>query len=137
MMTMFGRSADCTGAARRNEHAATRDQRMVGSGVARGRYAFVLWPGPVAVNSLERVQRLRPRGVPQGTSQDPNPDDPMSNSPSGEGRPPLDVRDARATSVFVHQIDPGRVERFLQWQRGLAAVMAGFAGYRATDIYPP
>jgi antibiotic biosynthesis monooxygenase (ABM) superfamily enzyme len=34
-------------------------------------------------------------------------------------------------------VPPGVADWFLGWQRGVTAAAEGFAGYRATDLYPP
>jgi antibiotic biosynthesis monooxygenase (ABM) superfamily enzyme len=34
-------------------------------------------------------------------------------------------------------VPPDAVEWFMDWQRGITAAAESFAGYRATDIYPP
>lgn len=49
----------------------------------------------------------------------------------------MEVRVSRASSVIVHRVPPEGVERFLDWQRAVAAETARFPGYQATDIYPP
>lgn len=51
--------------------------------------------------------------------------------------PVLQVRGARASTVIVHRVPLDRVERFLEIQRGIGESMGSFAGYQATDVYPP
>jgi uncharacterized protein len=60
------------------------------------------------------------------------------NSPSvNVPRMPLEIRGARVSSVIVQRVPVDRVEQFLEWQRGVARAVQDFAGYQATDIYPP
>jgi antibiotic biosynthesis monooxygenase (ABM) superfamily enzyme len=61
----------------------------------------------------------------------------MNPSSAGEGRPLLEIRSARASSVIVQRIPPDAAEAFLEWQRGITAAAAGFPGYQTTEIYPP
>jgi antibiotic biosynthesis monooxygenase (ABM) superfamily enzyme len=42
-----------------------------------------------------------------------------------------------ASSVIVHRPPPDRVEQFLELQRGITEAAKAFAGYQATDVYPP
>jgi antibiotic biosynthesis monooxygenase (ABM) superfamily enzyme len=49
----------------------------------------------------------------------------------------VEVRVSRASAVIVQRVPAAAAERFLEWQRGVTAVAEGFAGYRATDVYPP
>jgi antibiotic biosynthesis monooxygenase (ABM) superfamily enzyme len=49
----------------------------------------------------------------------------------------VEVHACRTSAVIVQRVPPAAVERFLEWQRGVTAGAEGFAGYRATDIYPP
>jgi antibiotic biosynthesis monooxygenase (ABM) superfamily enzyme len=49
----------------------------------------------------------------------------------------LEVRVAHASAVIVQHVPHASKERFLEWQRGIAHVAEGFAGYAGTDIYPP
>jgi uncharacterized protein len=51
--------------------------------------------------------------------------------------PLLEVRGARASSVIVHHVPTDRIERFLEWQRGITQAAEAFPGYQATDVYPP
>jgi antibiotic biosynthesis monooxygenase (ABM) superfamily enzyme len=60
------------------------------------------------------------------------------NPPSAdEGRPPLEIRGPRASSVIVQRIPPDAAAVFLEWQRGITAAAAPFPGYQTTEIYPP
>jgi uncharacterized protein len=52
-------------------------------------------------------------------------------------RPFLEVRGARASTVIVPRGPPDRAARFMEWQRGITRVAEAFAGYQATDEYPP
>lgn len=61
----------------------------------------------------------------------------MNPSPADAGRPLLEVRGARSSSVIVQRIPAGAAEVFLEWQRGITAAAAEFPGYQATEIYPP
>jgi antibiotic biosynthesis monooxygenase (ABM) superfamily enzyme len=56
---------------------------------------------------------------------------------SDAGRPLLENRGSRASSVIVHHIPMRSVERFLEWQRGITQAVEEFSGYQATDMYPP
>lgn len=49
----------------------------------------------------------------------------------------MEVRVSRASSVIVHRVPPGSLERFQEWQRGISTASAEFPGYEATDIYAP
>ncbi len=60
--------------------------------------------------------------------------DPMSPATSG---PELKVRGARSSSVIVHRVAAGRAQAFLEWQDGITAAVKSFAGYQATEVYPP
>lgn len=44
---------------------------------------------------------------------------------------------ARASAAIVQRVPKAAVEEFMQWQRGVTAVMEDFAGYEGTDVYPP
>src|SRR5689334_10645866 len=39
--------------------------------------------------------------------------------------------------VVVERVRPADVDWFMDWERGVTAAVEGFAGYRATDVYPP
>jgi antibiotic biosynthesis monooxygenase (ABM) superfamily enzyme len=47
------------------------------------------------------------------------------------------MRVSKATAVIVHRIPAGKVDWFLDWQRGVAAAVEAFPGYRGTEVYPP
>jgi antibiotic biosynthesis monooxygenase (ABM) superfamily enzyme len=47
------------------------------------------------------------------------------------------VRVSRASAVIVQRVPPAGADWFMEWQRGTTAAAEGFAGYRATDVYPP
>jgi antibiotic biosynthesis monooxygenase (ABM) superfamily enzyme len=49
----------------------------------------------------------------------------------------VEVRVSRASAVIVQHVPAAAVDRFLEWQRSVARVAEGFAGYRGADIYPP
>ncbi len=49
----------------------------------------------------------------------------------------MEVHVSRASAVVVQRVPAGDAEWFMEWQRGVTAAAEGFAGYRATDIYPP
>jgi antibiotic biosynthesis monooxygenase (ABM) superfamily enzyme len=59
---------------------------------------------------------------------------PSSQEP---GRPPLEIRGARASSVIVQRIPAHAADAFLQWQRGISAEAAKFPGYQTTEVFPP
>jgi len=60
------------------------------------------------------------------------------NPPSGDATDSLlEVRRARASTVIVHRVPPDQVGRFLELQRGITEAAKAFAGYQATDVYPP
>jgi antibiotic biosynthesis monooxygenase (ABM) superfamily enzyme len=61
----------------------------------------------------------------------------MNPLPSDAGRPPLEVRGVRASSVIVQRIPPEKAEVFMQWQRGISAAAAEAPGYQTTEVYPP
>jgi uncharacterized protein len=49
----------------------------------------------------------------------------------------LEVHRSRASAVVVQRVPADAADWFMDWQRGVTAAAEGFAGYRATDIYPP
>jgi hypothetical protein len=49
----------------------------------------------------------------------------------------VDVCVSRASAVVVQRIPPAAADWFLDWQRSVTAAAEGFAGYRATEVYPP
>lgn len=49
----------------------------------------------------------------------------------------LEIQQADASSVIVHQVPEGLTESFLQWQRGITATAQQFPGYARTEVYPP
>jgi antibiotic biosynthesis monooxygenase (ABM) superfamily enzyme len=49
----------------------------------------------------------------------------------------MQVRGPQSSSVIVHRVAPGSDEVFLEWQRGVTRAAEGFAGYQATEVYPP
>lgn len=60
------------------------------------------------------------------------------NTPSPDaGRPLLQVHGDRTSSVIVHRVPANFVDRFLQWQQGITRAAEAFAGYQATEMYPP
>jgi antibiotic biosynthesis monooxygenase (ABM) superfamily enzyme len=61
----------------------------------------------------------------------------MNPSSAEAGRPVLEVRGARSSSVIVQRVPSDAAEVFLEWQRGISAAAALFPGYQTTEIYPP
>jgi antibiotic biosynthesis monooxygenase (ABM) superfamily enzyme len=60
------------------------------------------------------------------------------NSPRPETpTPQVQLRGPRSSSVIVHRVAPGSGDAFLEWQRGVTGAAEGFAGYQATEVYPP
>jgi uncharacterized protein len=49
----------------------------------------------------------------------------------------VEVRAPGASAVVVQRVPPARADWFMEWQRGVTAAAEGFAGYRATEVYPP
>lgn len=49
----------------------------------------------------------------------------------------MEVRISRASTVIIHRVPPSGADRFLEWQRGIAAAAEAFPGYQTTDVYPP
>src|SRR5262245_21175979 len=47
------------------------------------------------------------------------------------------VRTNRATSVIVHRVGKEETQHFLAWQQSITRVCREFAGFQATDLYPP
>lgn len=65
-------------------------------------------------------------------------EDTMNGSSSSDApHPAMELRGRRASSVIVHRVPTESVDRFLEWQRGITQAAEGFAGYQATDVYPP
>jgi antibiotic biosynthesis monooxygenase (ABM) superfamily enzyme len=54
-----------------------------------------------------------------------------------EWGPIVEMRWPGASAVIVQRVRPADADWFMDWQRGITAVAEGFAGYRATDVYPP
>jgi antibiotic biosynthesis monooxygenase (ABM) superfamily enzyme len=50
---------------------------------------------------------------------------------------PLEVQGTRASSVILQRVPADRTDAFMEWQRGITGAAEEFAGYRATDVYPP
>src|ERR1700689_2621753 len=61
----------------------------------------------------------------------------MNPSLADPTHPILKIRRPRASSVIVQRIPPDAVDGFLQWQDGVSAAAAEFAGYQTTEVYPP
>jgi antibiotic biosynthesis monooxygenase (ABM) superfamily enzyme len=61
----------------------------------------------------------------------------MNPSSADADQPHLEVRGNRASTVIVHRVPKDCVERFLDWQRGIAMTAEASPGYQATEIYPP
>jgi antibiotic biosynthesis monooxygenase (ABM) superfamily enzyme len=49
----------------------------------------------------------------------------------------VEVCVSRASAVVVQRIPAAAADWFMEWQRGITAAAEGFAGYCATDVYPP
>ncbi len=49
----------------------------------------------------------------------------------------MDLRVAHASAVIVQHVPAAAKESFLEWQRRIARIAEGFAGYAGTDVYPP
>ncbi len=49
----------------------------------------------------------------------------------------MEVRVAQAPAVIVQHVPPAAKDQFLVWQRSIAHIAEGFAGYSGTDIFPP
>jgi hypothetical protein len=64
-------------------------------------------------------------------------EDTMNGSSSDAPHPAVELRARRASSVIVHRVPTESVARFMEWQRGITRAAEGFAGYQATDVYPP
>jgi antibiotic biosynthesis monooxygenase (ABM) superfamily enzyme len=47
------------------------------------------------------------------------------------------VHVSRASSVIVHHVPAGAVDRFLALQEGFTQAVEAFPGYQGTDVYPP
>lgn len=60
--------------------------------------------------------------------------DPATPNPFG---PPMEVHNARASTVIVQRILPDTSSLFMEWQRGISAAAAELPGYQMTEIYPP
>ena len=61
----------------------------------------------------------------------------MNPSSPDAAAPLIEARSPRASSVIVHRVPAGCVERFAQWQHGVTRAAQGFPGYLGTDHYPP
>src|SRR5436305_14817573 len=61
----------------------------------------------------------------------------MNSSPSETPAPRMQVRGPRSSPGVVLRVAPGSAEVFLGWQRGITGAAEGFAGYQATEVYPP
>lgn len=51
--------------------------------------------------------------------------------------PLMEVRGSRSSTVFIHQVPAGKVDRFMELQRSITRAVEGFAGFQGTDVYPP
>lgn len=49
----------------------------------------------------------------------------------------MEVRVSQASSVIIHRVPSADAAEFIEWQRTISAAAAKFAGYQATDVYPP
>jgi hypothetical protein len=49
----------------------------------------------------------------------------------------LRVRGPRASSVIVHRFPADHAEAFLDWLRGITDAAGRYAGYQASEVYPP
>jgi uncharacterized protein len=49
----------------------------------------------------------------------------------------VEVHASGASAVVVQRVPVAESDWFMEWQRGVTAVAERFAGYRATDVYPP
>jgi hypothetical protein len=61
----------------------------------------------------------------------------MSSARADDPHVPIDIRGAAVSTVVVQRVPPDCAERFLECQRGLTQAVEGFAGYKATELYPP
>jgi antibiotic biosynthesis monooxygenase (ABM) superfamily enzyme len=61
----------------------------------------------------------------------------MDRPPPESPHPSVEIREMRASSVIVQAVPADHVEAFVAWQHGIADAAAGFAGYQATELYPP
>jgi len=44
---------------------------------------------------------------------------------------------SKGTAVIVQRVPAAKIDWFLDWQRGVAAAVESFDGYRGTGVYPP
>jgi uncharacterized protein len=49
----------------------------------------------------------------------------------------VELRVSRASAVVVQKVPPALEDRFLEWQRGIAAEAEQFPGYHDTNVHPP
>ncbi len=61
----------------------------------------------------------------------------MSSAPADDRVVPIDIRGARVSTVVIQRVPADRIQRFLEFQRGLTEAVERFAGYKATELYPP
>jgi len=66
----------------------------------------------------------------------PPPDPP--GSPASDPSPPiLRLRGPRASTVITQHYPADKADRFMAWQREVAALAGAYPGYQATEVYPP
>jgi antibiotic biosynthesis monooxygenase (ABM) superfamily enzyme len=63
--------------------------------------------------------------------------DSMNSSPAQTPHCLMENRGTRASTVILHRVPPERATEFTEWERGITEAAEGFAGYQATEIYPP
>ena len=61
----------------------------------------------------------------------------MSSAPTLDPVVPMEIRGARVSTVVVQHVLVDRVQRFLEYQRGLTAAVERFPGYKGSELYPP